>query len=159
MYTLVAGLSLSFQAWAGIAFGAHDYRRLRDLLKTYLLLTSCLFACLSGLLLVFSNELLLNFVKDAAIVDAHGLHFRIGVGGTLFFGPTIIIVFFLQSINHLKTVFAFLVTRGLMFVALTSVLAHAAGVKGLVWSLFLAEALALLMASAILIRVLRSIRP
>jgi Na+-driven multidrug efflux pump len=158
MYTLVAGLSLSFQAWAGIAFGSNDGKRLRDLLKTYLLLTSCLFGVLSALLIVFSNQLLYNFVKDPAIVEALRNEFRIGVSGTIFFGPTIIIVFFLQAINHLKTVFAFLVIRSVMQVALTLVLTHSAGVGGLVWSLLLSEALALMMAGILLVRGLRKIR-
>jgi putative MATE family efflux protein len=109
-FSMVAGLALGFQPFAGYNYGARNYSRLKAGLKITVLYSSGLSVAFSALLFIFGNDIVALFINDAPTVKAGAQLLRAFVIGMPFIGIQMTFMTTFQALG--KPIQALIITMG-----------------------------------------------
>jgi len=139
-FSMVMGLALGFQPFAGYNYGARNYKRLNTGLKTTIIYSTSLSVVFSAIFFIFCSDIVALFIDDAPTVEAGTRLLRAFVFGMPFIGVQVTLMTTFQALG--KPIRAFIVTMGrscMVFLPLLFILNYVFGFDGYVLAQPLAD--------------------
>jgi putative MATE family efflux protein len=156
-FMLLMGLALGFQPFAGYNYGAGNIKRLTKGLKVTLIYGIIVSVAFTVLFLIFSRQIIVLFIDDAATIDAGEKIMRAFVIGMPAIGVQVTLMTTFQALG--KPVRAAIVTMGrqcLFFIPLLIILNDRFGFDGYVFAQPLSDIITTGIALALAVTMIRS---
>ncbi|MBU3182030.1 MATE family efflux transporter [Clostridium psychrophilum] len=114
LFMTIMGISSAMQPIAAYNYGAGNYTRLREVVKTSLIAVSVSSTLLWALFMIFSKQLIGLFINDSAVIDQTAKAFRIIIAVFPCIGVYYLSIAYCQAINRVKTSFKLSIFRQLI---------------------------------------------
>ncbi len=114
LFMTIMGISSAMQPIAAYNYGAGNYTRLKEVVKTSLIAVSVSSTILWAIFMIFSNGLIGLFIKDSAIIGQTTKAFRIVISVFPCIGVYYLSIAYCQAINRVKTSFKLSIFRQLI---------------------------------------------
>ena len=111
LFMSVIGISLAMQPIAAYNYGARNYTRLKEVVKTSIIAVSLSSTFLWLISMIFSKQLISLFINDNAIIEQTTQAFRIVIAVFPFIGIYYFSIYYCQAINRVKTSFKLSIYR------------------------------------------------
>ena len=114
LFMTVIGISSAMQPIAAYNYGAGNYTRLKEVVKTALIAVSVSSTLLWAIFMLFSKQLISLFINDSAIIEQAAKAFRIVIAVFPCLGVYYLSIYYCQAINRVKTSFKLSIYRQLI---------------------------------------------
>jgi len=114
LFMTVMGISSAMQPIAAYNYGAGNYTRLKEVVRTSIIAVSVSSTLLWALFMVFSKQLIGLFINDVAITDQTTKAFRMVIAVFPCIGVYYLAISYCQAINRVKTSFKLSIFRQLI---------------------------------------------
>ncbi|MDI3504766.1 MAG: multidrug efflux pump [Candidatus Cloacimonadota bacterium] len=153
------GISTGIQALVGFTYGAHNYQRMIETIRTSVLITLSCSAVLTLVFAIFPRELIMIFIKDQKIVDIGTLILHAYVFAIPIASVGIIMMTSLQAMGKaLPALIVSLSRQGIMYIPSIIILNKLFQFEGLVFAMPLADLLTTMLSSTMLILIIKKLK-
>ena len=153
------GISTGIQALVGYTYGARNYKRMKETIRTSVLITLSLSSVLTVLFAVFPRELIMIFIKDPIIVDIGTNILKAYVFAIPTAAVGMIMMTSLQAMGKaLPALLVSLSRQGIMYIPSILILNKLFEFNGLVFAMPLADLLATTLSTTMLIIILKKLK-
>ena len=114
LFMTVMGISSAMQPIAAYNYGAGNYTRLKEIVKTSIIAVSVSSTLLWAIFMIFSKGLIGLFINDSAIIDQTANAFRIVISVFPCLGIYYLAISYCQAINRVKASFKLSIFRQLI---------------------------------------------
>ncbi len=150
------GFAAGCQPLIGFNYGAKNYKRVREIFKTGMLMTSGIGVVLMVLFWIFGPSLISIFTPLPEVVKQGTLVFRISIFTFIVLGPQMLATTGIQAFGKAKEALVLSVARqGLFYIPLLFLMQKLLGFKGLIWAQPIADTITLLLGLVFLSMILR----
>ncbi|MCD8479236.1 MAG: hypothetical protein LRZ88_02740 [Candidatus Cloacimonetes bacterium] len=150
------GISIGIQALVGYTYGAGNYQRMKETIRTSVLISLSFSAVLTLLFALFPRELIIIFIKDADIVEIGTLTLRAYVYAIPIAAVGMILMTSLQAMGKaLPALIVALSRQGIMYIPAILILNKLFGFEGLVFAMPLADLLTTILSATFLLVILK----
>jgi len=111
LFMTVMGISSAMQPIAAYNFGAGNYTRLKEVVKTSIIAVSVSSTLLWAIFMIFSNQLIGLFINDKAIIEQTSKAFRMVIAVFPCIGVYYLAISYCQAINRVKASFKLSIFR------------------------------------------------
>jgi len=111
LFMTIMGISSAMQPIAAYNYGAGNYTRLKEVVKTSIIAVSVSSTLLWLLFMIFSKQLIGLFINDSAIIDETTNAFRMVISVFPCIGVYYLAISYCQAINRVKTSFKLSIFR------------------------------------------------
>ena len=111
LFMTVMGISSAMQPIAAYNYGAGNYKRLREVVKTSIIAVSVSSTILWAIFMIFAEGLIGIFINDSAIIEQTAKAFRIVIAVFPCLGIYYLSISYCQAINRVKTSFKLSIYR------------------------------------------------
>jgi len=111
LFMTIMGISSAMQPIAAYNYGARNYTRLKEVVKTSIIAVSVSSTLLWAIFMVFSKQLIGLFINDITIIDQTVNAFRIVISVFPCIGVYYLSIAYCQAINRVKTSFKLSIFR------------------------------------------------
>ncbi|MCB5261226.1 MAG: MATE family efflux transporter [Candidatus Cloacimonetes bacterium] len=153
------GIAIGIQALVGYNYGAHNYQRMKETIRTAVLISLSFSAVLTLIFALFPRELIMIFIKDEEIVRLGTLTLQAYVYAIPIAAVSMIMMNSLQAMGKaLPALIVSLSRQGIMYIPAILILNKAFGFEGLIFAMPLADTLTTILSSTMLIFIVRRLR-
>lgn len=153
------GISIGIQALVGYNYGAQNYQRMKQTIRTSMLISLSISAVLTLIFALFPRELIMIFIKDEEIVRIGTITLQAYVYAIPIAAVGMIMMSSLQAMGKaLPALIVSLSRQGIMYIPAILILNKMFQFEGLVFAMPLADALTSILSSTMLIYTLRKLR-
>ena len=150
------GFAAGCQPLIGFNYGAKNYKRVQDVFKIGMLMTSGIGLVLMVLFWVFAPSFISIFTPLPEVIEQGVLVFRISIFTFIVLGPQMLATTGIQAFGKAKEALVLSVARqGLFYIPLLFLMQKRLGFKGLIWAQPVADAITLLLGLVFLYIILR----
>lgn len=111
LFMTIMGISSAMQPIAAYNYGAGNYKRLKEVVKTSIIAVSVSSTILWAIFMIFAEGLISIFINDSAIVESAAKAFRIVISVFPFLGIYYLSISYCQAINRVKASFKLSIYR------------------------------------------------
>ena len=111
LFMTVIGISSAMQPIAAYNYGAGNYTRLKEVVKTSIIAVSVSSTLLWAIFMIFSKQLIGLFINDSAIIEEAAKAFRIVIAVFPCLGVYYLSIYYCQAINRVKASFKLSIYR------------------------------------------------
>lgn len=111
LFMTIMGISSAMQPIAAYNYGAGNYTRLKEVVKTSIIAVSVSSTILWAIFMIFAEGLISIFINDSAIVETASKAFRIVIAVFPCLGIYYLSISYCQAINRVKTSFKLSIYR------------------------------------------------
>jgi Na+-driven multidrug efflux pump len=153
------GISIGIQALIGYTYGAKNYARMKETIRTSLLISLSISALLTLVFALFPRELIMIFIKDQVIVDIGTLILEAYVFAIPIAAMGMIMMTSLQAMGKaLPALIVSLSRQGIMYIPAILILNSLFEFNGLVFAMPIADLLTTILSSTMLIIILKKLK-
>lgn len=153
------GISIGIQALVGYNYGAQNYQRMKETIRTSMLVSLIISAVLTLLFALFPRELIMIFIKDEEIVRIGTLTLQAYVYAIPIAAVGMILMSSLQAMGKaLPALIVSLSRQGIMYIPAILILNNLFQFEGLVFAMPLADTLTTILSSTMLILIIRNLK-
>lgn len=153
------GISIGIQALIGYTYGAKNYARMKETIRTSVLISLIFAAVLTLLFALIPRELIMIFIKDADIVNIGTMILEAYVFAIPIAAVGMIMMTSLQAMGKaFPALIVSLSRQGIMYIPSILILNRMFAFKGLVYAMPLADLLTTILSSAMLIIILNKLK-
>lgn len=150
------GISIGIQALVGYTYGAGNYQRMKETIRTSVLISLSFSAVLTLLFALFPRELIIIFIKDADIVEIGTLTLRAYVYAIPIAAVGMILMTSLQAMGKaLPALIVALSRQGIMYIPAILILNKLFAFEGLVFAMPLADLLTTILSATFILVILK----
>ena len=140
LISLISGLGLAMQIITSINIAKQNYIRVRGVLMQSIFNAFIIMCIGYGFISIFADGLMSIFTTDKQMIEIGATALIIGLCTFPFVGSQMVAVSFFQTIRRPRTSMIISLTRQLLFlIPMLIILPHLIGVKGVWWSMALAD--------------------
>ena len=140
LISLISGLGLAMQIITSINIAKQNYIRVRGVLMQSIFNAFIIMCIGYGFISIFADGLMSIFTTDRQMIEIGATALIIGLCTFPFVGSQMVAVSFFQTIRRPRTSMIISLTRQLLFlIPMLIILPHLIGVKGVWWSMALAD--------------------
>lgn len=140
LISLISGLGLAMQIITSINIAKQNYIRVRGVLMQSIFNAFIIMCIGYGVISIFADGLMSIFTTDKQMIEIGATALIIGLCTFPFVGSQMVAVSFFQTIRRPRTSMIISLTRQLLFlIPMLIILPHLIGVKGVWWSMALAD--------------------
>lgn len=140
LISLISGLGLAMQIITSINIAKQNYIRVRGVLMQSIFDAFIIMCIGYGFISIFADGLMSIFTTDKQMIEIGATALIIGLCTFPFVGSQMVAVSFFQTIRRPRTSMIISLTRQLLFlIPMLIILPHLIGVKGVWWSMALAD--------------------
>ena len=140
LISLISGLGLAMQIITSINIAKQNYIRVRGVLMQSIFNAFIIMCIGYGFISIFADGLMSIFTTDKQMIEIGATALIIGLCTFPFVGSQMVVVSFFQTIRRPRTSMIISLTRQLLFlIPMLIILPHLIGVKGVWWSMALAD--------------------
>jgi putative MATE family efflux protein len=114
LFMTVIGISSAMQPIAAYNYGAGNYKRLKEVVKTAIIAVSVSSTLLWLIFMIFSKQFISLFISDSVVIEETAKAFRIVISVFPFLGVYYLSIYYCQAINRVKTSFMLSIYRQLI---------------------------------------------
>jgi len=152
------GISIGIQALVGYTYGAKNYKRMKETIRTSILISLGFATFLTVLFALFPRELIIIFIKDADIVDIGTLVLQAYVFAIPIAAVGMILMTTLQAMGKaLPALIVALSRQGIMYIPAILILNKLFAFEGLVFAMPIADLLTTMLSSIFVLVIIRSL--
>jgi putative MATE family efflux protein len=111
LFMTVIGISSAMQPIAAYNYGAGNYTRLKEVVKTAIIAVSVSSTLLWAIFMIFSKQLIGLFINDSAIIEETAKALRMVIAVFPCLGIYYLSIYYCQAINRVKTSFILSIYR------------------------------------------------
>ncbi|MDD3524366.1 MAG: MATE family efflux transporter [Candidatus Cloacimonadaceae bacterium] len=153
------GISIGIQALIGYTYGAKNYKRMKETIRTSVLISLMISAVLTLLFALFPKQLIMIFIKDTDIVNIGTMILEAYVFAIPIAAVGMIMMTSLQAMGKaLPALIVSLSRQGIMYIPAILILNKLFAFDGLVFAMPLADLLTTMLSSSLLIWVLSKLK-
>lgn len=153
------GISIGIQALIGYTYGAKNYKRMKETIRTSVLISLMISAVLTLLFALFPKQLIMIFIKDTDIVNIGTLILEAYVFAIPIAAVGMIMMTSLQAMGKaMPALIVSLSRQGIMYIPAILILNKLFAFDGLVFAMPLADLLTTMLSSSLLIWVLSKLK-
>ncbi|MCB5248409.1 MAG: MATE family efflux transporter [Candidatus Cloacimonadales bacterium] len=153
------GISIGIQALVGYTYGAKNYKRMKQTIRTSVLITLSLSTVLTLLFAIFPRELIMIFIKDPDIVNIGTIVLKAYVFAIPSAAVGMIMMTSLQAMGKaLPALIVSLSRQGIMYIPAILILNQLFEFNGLVFAMPLADLLTTTLSTTMLIVILNKLK-
>jgi putative MATE family efflux protein len=153
------GISIGIQALIGYTYGAKNYKRMKETIRTSVLISLMISAILTLLFALFPKQLIMIFIKDTDIVNIGTMILEAYVFAIPIAAVGMIMMTSLQAMGKaLPALIVSLSRQGIMYIPAILILNKLFAFDGLVFAMPLADLLTTMLSSSLLIWVLSKLK-
>jgi putative MATE family efflux protein len=153
------GISIGIQALIGYNYGAKNYARMKETIRTSVLISLCLSAALTLLFALIPRQLIMVFIKDAEIVSIGTMILEAYVYAIPIAAVGMIMMTSLQAMGKaFPALIVSLSRQGIMYIPAILILDKLFAFNGLVFAMPLADLLTTILSSVLLIYILNKLK-
>ncbi|MCB5296220.1 MAG: MATE family efflux transporter, partial [Candidatus Cloacimonetes bacterium] len=146
------GISIGIQALIGYTYGAKNYKRMKETIRTSVLISLMISAVLTLLFALFPKQLIMIFIKDTDIVNIGTMILEAYVFAIPIAAVGMIMMTSLQAMGKaLPALIVSLSRQGIMYIPAILILNKLFAFDGLVFAMPLADLLTTMLSSSLLI--------
>lgn len=150
------GFAAGCQPLIGFNYGAKNYKRIRDIFKVGMLMTSGIGLVLMAVFWFFAPNFVAIFTPLSEVMTQGVLVFRISIFSFIVLGPQMLATTGIQAFGKAKEALVLSVARqGLFYIPLLFLMQQLLGFKGLIWAQPISDTITLLLGLAFLRVILR----
>lgn len=150
------GISIGIQALVGYTYGAHNYKRMKETIRTSILISLSFSAVLTVLFALFPRELIMIFIKDPDIVEIGTMILQAYVYAIPIAAVGMILMTTLQAMGKaLPALIVALSRQGIMYIPAILILNKVFGFEGLVFAMPLADLLTTMLSATFVLVILK----
>jgi len=152
------GVSIGIQALVGYTYGAKNYQRMKDTIRTAILITLSFSAFLTILFAIFPRELIMIFIKDPDIVRIGTIVLKAYVFAIPIAAMGMILMTTLQAMGKaLPALIVALSRQGIMYIPSILILNNIFAFEGLVFAMPLADLLTTILSLTFVVSIIRKL--
>lgn len=153
------GVSIGIQALVGYTYGAKNYQRMKDTIRTAILITLSFSAFLTILFAIFPRELIMIFIKDPDIVRIGTIVLKAYVFAIPIAAMGMILMTTLQAMGKaLPALIVGLSRQGIMYIPSILILNKLFAFEGLVFAMPLADFLTTLLSAIFVVAIMKQLK-
>lgn len=153
------GISIGIQALIGYTYGAKNYKRMKETIRTSVLISLMISAVLTLLFALFPRQLIMIFIKDTDIVNIGTMILEAYVFAIPIAAVGMIMMTSLQAMGKaMPALIVSLSRQGIMYIPAILILNKLFAFDGLVFAMPLADLLTTMLSSSLLIWVLSKLK-
>lgn len=153
------GISIGIQALIGYTYGAKNYKRMKETIRTSVLISLMISAVLTLLFALFPKQLIMIFIKDTDIVNIGTMILEAYVFAIPIAAVGMIMMTSLQAMGKaMPALIVSLSRQGIMYIPAILILNKLFAFDGLVFAMPLADLLTTMLSSSLLIWVLSKLK-
>jgi len=138
------GFAAGCQPLIGYNYGARDYKRVRGVFRTGMLMTSGIGAVLMIIFWILAHNFIAIFTSLPDVIENGALVFRISIFSFLVLGPQMLATTGIQAFGKAKEALVLSIARqGLIYIPLMFLMQSLLGFEGLIWAQPAADAITL----------------
>ena len=152
------GVSIGIQALVGYTYGARNYQRMKETIRTSILITLSFSAFLTLLFALFPRELIMIFIKDPDIVRIGTIVLKAYVFAIPIAAMGMILMTTLQAMGKaLPALIVALSRQGIMYIPSILILNNIFAFEGLVFAMPLADLLTTILSLTFVVSIIRKL--
>ncbi|MDD2210652.1 MAG: MATE family efflux transporter [Candidatus Cloacimonetes bacterium] len=153
------GISIGIQALVGYTYGAKNYKRMKETIRTSVLISLSISALMTLLFALFPRELIMIFIKDQDIVNIGTLVLEAYVFAIPIAAISMIMMTSLQAMGKaFPALIVSLSRQGIMYIPSIIILNKLFAFNGLVFAMPLADLLTTILSSTMLLFILKRLK-
>lgn len=153
------GISVGIQALIGYTYGAQNYQRMKETIRTSLLISLSISAVLTVIFALFPRELIIIFIKDPQIVKWGTLTLQAYVFAIPIAAISMILMTTLQAMGKaLPALIVALSRQGIMYIPAILILNKLFDFEGLVFAMPMADLLTAILSATFVLYILKKLK-
>lgn len=131
IYVTIIGISAAMQPIIAYNYGAHNYKKMKEVLKLTLKVVLVTSIISGSILMLFANVIIGFFIKDTFILKETVNAFRISIGAYPIMGIYYVCIYYYQSINEsVRSFFLSIYGHIIIFVLVLFIFVNSFGIMG-----------------------------